>query len=390
MGDGDVGVLQIAFRKLPDRSSSQRELEARKLPVLVNRCRPPLEVIPSFDRAIPLRHEVGDLAFLIEVHRRADALGTICERHSGRFVVYGPEGDLVVQESGGEPDHLREVAHHRSLVHLRTLIVHNGEERACLDKHAPLSARVHISPSRYWKWAFVDSGVPYEAGWLHRVVLLSIKGNPPSFRAQVHLSLLLEVNGIHDRFADDACVPEVAPHRLREVLEHPFGDDSLSCCRGSSGEECLDVPLYQAVEPPEPESQGTQSAGEDQRDCEDNPSQKSLHGWCVRHSDLLSCLLRLRSPSLADHRLAGPSAFYPPLDAVEHLAGGKELPTHQNDGLSDCSIDAWTLVGPRPHDQTCFPLPSLLQNERPTELPVDFVPRVLADGSRHQKAQVGI
>src|SRR5215207_229911 len=252
MGDGDVGVLQIAFRKVPDRSSSQRELDARKLPVLVNRGRPRLEVIPSLDRAVPLRHEVGDLPLFIEVHRRADALATICERHSGRFVVYGLEGDIVVQESGGEPDHFGEVAHHRPLVHLWAFVVHDGEERACLDEHPPLAARVRVSPPRYWRRAFVDSDIPHEAGWLHRVVLLRVKRHPPLFGAQVHLSLLLEINGIHRRFANDPCVLEVAPHRLGEVLEHLFGDDRLSCGRGSSGEECLDVPLYQAVEPPEP------------------------------------------------------------------------------------------------------------------------------------------
>src|SRR5215204_4089894 len=142
MGDGDVGVLQIAFRKVPDRSSSQRELEARKLPVLVNRCRPRLEVISSFDRAISLRHEVGDFAFLIEVHRRADTLTAIGKRKAGRFVVYRLKGDLVVQESGGEPDHFAEVAHHRPLVHLWAFVVRDGEERACLDEHPPLAAYV--------------------------------------------------------------------------------------------------------------------------------------------------------------------------------------------------------------------------------------------------------
>jgi hypothetical protein len=101
IGDGDVGVLQVAIRELPARSSSEWEIQARKLPVLVERGRPGLELVPSFDRAIPLRHEVGEPPIFIEVHSRADALAAVGKRNVGGVVVYRLEGDVVVQEAVG-------------------------------------------------------------------------------------------------------------------------------------------------------------------------------------------------------------------------------------------------------------------------------------------------
>src|SRR5215203_4819912 len=77
-------------------------------------------------------------------------------------------------------------------------------------------------------------------------------------------------------------------------------------------------------------------------------------------------------------------------DAVERLAGGEELPSYQDEGHGERPIEARPPGCPGPHDQPHVPLPFLLQGERPAELPVDAVSRVLPDRPGHQEVQVRI
>ena len=78
-------------------------------------------------------------------------------------------------------------------------------------------------------------------------VLLGCDRQPRSLRAQVHYACLLEPNRPGNRLTDNAGVSQVALHRLREVVQHLFGDDALST-GVNLGEQFLDILMRETIE----------------------------------------------------------------------------------------------------------------------------------------------
>jgi hypothetical protein len=86
---------------------------------------------------------------------------------------------------------------------------------------------------------------------LYRIKLLRVERYPPSVGAWTHLAMLLEVDSVDERFADNASVEQIAPDGVRKALQHCLADERLLAGR-RSGEERLFICVHQAVKRPSP------------------------------------------------------------------------------------------------------------------------------------------
>jgi len=174
-----------------------------------------------------LGHEADELPCLAEEHDCARCIAAVGERHPGRPVIHGLEGDAVAEKGGREADHLAEVPNRRALVHLRTAHVGDQEELERLDEHPPFT-RAYMSRARTkGKRAHPERGVPDEPGWPYRVVLLRARSKPRLLNVRLHPARMGEANGPDDRPTDDAAVREVATGSDAPARASPWSVSSV-------------------------------------------------------------------------------------------------------------------------------------------------------------------